>query len=256
MGWNWGGAGSGAMSGASTGAMFGPWGAAAGGLAGGLFGGLTGGEDGGPEAPDYMGLAASTQNNPLGGQSWSLGPDGKPVFNSQFTGQAGEAFQGLLGNMVKSSKFDPSTAGQDAFDKTYAAYQSRLDPEWANKRYGFDAKMANSGATPGTQAYGNANREFNVGMNDAYNSAIGNAYKLSLDEQQQARANANQPFEQSAVMMRMLGQQGGDNPFQQAAKDKYMGDLQKYSIEQKNKEGKKGGGGGLGGRVGGGTGGD
>jgi uncharacterized membrane protein YgcG len=92
-------------------------------------------------------------------------------------------------------------------------------------------------------------------MNDAYTSAMASAAQIGQGQQAQDRASANQPFEQSALMMRMLGQQGGENPFQQAAKDKYMGDLQKYSIDQKSKEGKKGGGGALGGLMGGGKGG-
>jgi hypothetical protein len=236
--------------------MFGPWGAAAGGIAGGLLGGFTGGESGGPEAPDYMSLAASTQNNPLGQQSWTIGPDGKPVFNSQFTGKAGQAWQGLLGGMVNASEMDPSKAGENAFNKVMGAYESRLNPIWDARGKAFDAKMANSGAVPGTEAYGNANREFGIGLNDAYTSAMASAAQVGQGQQAQDRASANQPFEQSALMMRMLGQQGGDNPFMQAAKDKYMGDLQAYSIEQKNKEGKKGGGGGLGGLFGGGKGGD
>jgi hypothetical protein len=53
-------------------------------------------------------------------------------------------------------------------------------------------------------------------------------------------------------MMGMLGQQGSANPYGEAAKNKYMGDLQNFSIQQKQSEGKKGGGGGgLGGLMGG-----
>ena len=252
MGFNTKGALGGAASGASTGMMFGPWGAAAGGLAGGLLGGFGGDAPTGPETPDYMKLAGAQQNNPLGQQGWSIGPDGRPVSNSQFTGMAGQAFQGLLGGMNQAAGMDPSQAGQAASDKMYGVLKSRLDPQWQQNQGQFGAKMVNSGLEPGTEAYDNAARSFGNQQNDAYSQASGQAIGLGHAEQAQARANAMQPFMQGGMMMNMLDQQGSPNPYMDAAKNQYMGDLQKFSIGQKQDEGKKGGGGGgLGGLLGG-----
>ena len=252
MGFNGKGALGGAASGASTGMMFGPWGAAAGGVLGGLMGGFGGDAPTGPDTPDYMKLASAQQNNPMGQQGWSIGPDGKPVSNSQFTGQAGEAFQGLLGGMNKAAGMDPAAAGQNAFDKTMGSYASVLDPRWEANAQRSQTGLANAGLDPGTEAYGNASREFGNERNQAYNSAIAGAVQAGQGEQAQARGNAMMPFMQGQSMMGMLGQQGSPNPYGEAAKNQYMGDLQKFSNEQKASEGKKGGGGGgLGGLLGG-----
>jgi hypothetical protein len=253
MAFSAGGALGGAASGASTGMIFGPWGAAAGGLAGGLLGGF-GGSDApqGPATPDYMKLASAQQNNPLGQQGWSIGPDGKPVSNSQFTGQAGQAFQGLLGGMNSAAGMDPAAAGQAASDKMYGVLKGRLDPQWQQNQGAFQSQMANSGLEPGTEASMNASRQFGQQQNDAYSQASGQAIGLGQQEQAQARQNAMLPFQQANSMMGMLGQQGSANPYGDAALNKYKGDLQNFSIQQKGQEGKKGGGGGgLGGLLGG-----
>jgi hypothetical protein len=217
MGWDWKGVGSGAMSGAGTGAMFGPWGAAAGGLAGGALGGLKGGDKEAPKVEDFYGAATPTTNNPLGGQQWSQGPDGKWTSNLGFTGQAGEAFQGLLGGMNSAAGMDPAAAGQAASDKMYGVLKGRLDPQWQQNQGQFGAKMANSGLEPGTEAFDNASRSFGNQQNDAYSQASGQAIGLGQAEQAQARQNAMQPFLQAQSMMGMLGQQGNQGDLLKAA---------------------------------------
>jgi hypothetical protein len=182
---------------------------------GGVFGGGGGGKKGGaPKAPDFTGLAqqqsvASRPNtaNPLGGQTWSIGPDGRPVSSTQFSGQAGQTFGNLLGGMNEASQVDPTQAGNEAFNRVYGAYQSRLDPMWQARQTGFNSQMANSGLLPGSAAYDNAARTFGNQRNDAYNQAIGQSVGLGQSEQAQARANAMQPFQQAGGLLSMLNNQ-------------------------------------------------
>jgi hypothetical protein len=147
---------------------------------------------------------------------------------------------------------DPALAGQQASDKMYGVLKGRLDPQWQQNQGAFQAQMANSGLEPGTEASMNASRQFGQQQNDAYSQASGQAIGLGQQEQAQARQNAMMPFLQGQSMMGMLGQQGSANPYGDAALNKYKGDLQKFSIQNKQSEGKKGGGGGaLGGLMGG-----
>jgi hypothetical protein len=198
------------MSGAGTGAMFGPWGALAGGVAGGALGGLKGGDKDAPANEDFYGAATPSTSNPLGGQNWTKGPDGKWQSNLGFTGQANDAFQGLLGGMNQAAGMDPAAAGQQAFDKTMGSYASVLDPRWEANANKAQTGLANAGLDPGTEAYGNAQREFGNQRDQAYNSAISGAITAGQNEQAQSRQNAMQPFTQGSMMMNMLGQQGSN----------------------------------------------
>jgi hypothetical protein len=182
-------------------------------------------------APDFKGAAqqqsqSSRPNtqNAVGGQSWSIGPDGREVSTNQFSGAANDAFQGLLGGMNSAAGMDPAAAGQAASDKMYGVLKGRLDPQWQQNQGMFDAKMANSGIDAGSDAYGNASRNFGQQQNDAYSQASGQAIGLGQAEQQQARANAMQPFLQGNSMMSMLNQQGNMGQaaqYSQAARDQY-----------------------------------
>ena len=215
----------------------------------GAFGGNKGGT---PDAPDFSKLAMVNQSGPMGSATWGKDAQGNLSSSSQFGGQAYDAFQGLLGGMNSAAGMDPAAAGQAASDKMYGVLTSRLDPQWQQNQGAFQARMANSGLEPGTEASMNASRQFGQAQNDAYSLASGQAIGLGQQEQAQARDNAMQPFLQANSMMGMLGQQGSPNPYGEAAKNQYMGDLQNFSIQQKQSEGKKGGGGGgLGGLLGG-----
>ena len=261
MGWDWGGAGSGAISGAGTGAMFGPWGAAIGGVGGGLLGGLTSGKGGNkdPQIENFYQAATPSTNNPLGGQSWSKDPNGNWVSNYGFSGPAQGVWNNLMGGMNKSSQMDPSQAGNAAFDRVYGSFQSRLDPMWDQRQKAFNAQMANSGLDAGSQAFGDASRQFNVGRNDAYNSAIGQAVGLGQQEQAQARQNSMLPFMQAQSMMGMLDQQGHNlnAPLVAAGMTQKANDNAADRAASKS-QGKKGGAGsmlgGAGGKKGGGGG--
>ena len=168
---------------------------------------------GAPAAPDFSKLAMVNQANPLGGSTWTTGPDGKSTLSSQFSGQAGQTFQGLLGGMNKAAGMDPAAAGQNAFDKTMGSYASVLDPRWNAQAQGLNTSLANQGLQPGTEAYGNSSREFGNQRNQAYNSAISGAIQAGQGEQAQARANQAQPFNLAGSMMGMLPQGDPNAPF-------------------------------------------
>jgi hypothetical protein len=181
----------------------------------GAFGGNKGGT---PDAPDFSKLAMVNQNNPLGGSTWQTDPTtGQITTSSQFGGQAGQTFQGLLGGMNQAAGMDPAAAGQQAFDKTMGSYKSVLDPMWAANADKMQTGLANSGLEPGTEAYSNASRTFGNQRDQAYNSAIAGAVQGGQAEQAQARANANQPFLQAAGMMGMLPHNDPTAPFKGGA---------------------------------------
>ena len=181
---------------------------------GGSKGGGGGKKGGAPKAPDFIGLAKQQSemsrpntSNPLGGQTWSIGPDGRPVSSTQFGGQAAGTFGNLLGGMNQASQMDPSQAGEQAFNKVYGAYQSRLDPMWQNRQQGLQNQLAQSGATPGSLAYANSQRAFGNQMNDAYTQALASATGMGQQEQAQQRANAMLPYQQAGGLLSMLNQQ-------------------------------------------------
>jgi len=252
---NWGGGISGAMSGAGAGAVLGPFGAIGGGLLGGLAGLFSGGgkpPPPPPTAPNWNQGAVQTSvgsrpntGNALGGQTWTTGPDGRPVSTMGYTGQAGDAFKGLLGGMQKSSTMDPTQAGQQAFDRVYSQGASRLNPQWEALSGAQDAKMANSGTGAETIAGQNAARNFGNQRNDAYGDLTSRSVAAGQAEQAQARANANQPFQQAGWMQDMLNQQApnyGQGPnYNQANQNQWQSDMDRYNAGQAQQQGQQNG---------------
>jgi hypothetical protein len=169
-------------------------------------GGGGGGKKGGgaAPAPDFSKASMVNQSNPLGGATWGKDAQGNLTSSSQFSGEAGQTFQNLLGGMNQAAGMDPAAAGQNAFDKTMGSYKSVLDPMWAANSDKMQGGLANSGLDPGTEAYGNASRTFGNQRDQAYNSAIAGALQAGQGEQAQARANQAQPFNLAGGMMGML----------------------------------------------------
>ena len=198
-------------------------------------GGGGGGKKGGAaEAPNFSQASMVNQSNPMGGSTWATDPKtGQITSSSQFSGQAGDAFQSLLGGMNQAAGMDPAAAGQNAFDKTMGSYASVLDPRWEANSQKMQTGLANSGLDPGTEAYSNASREFGNERNQAYNSAIAGAVRGGQDEQAQARANQAQPFNLAGGMMGMLPKNDPNAPFKgaeaqyEASKDKSSADNSK-----------------------------
>jgi hypothetical protein len=80
----------------------------------------------------------------------------------------------------------PINAGETYSD----AIMRRLQPTMAASQSAFDTKMANQGIAPGSEAYRNANREFQQQQNDLLTSAQIQGMNTGLGAQQQAFTQA------------------------------------------------------------------
>lgn len=74
------------------------------------------------------------------------------------------------------------------------AQTDRLDPLWAQNTQLQQSQLANQGLEPGTAAYDDAMRSFNVGKNDAYSQAIQAGINTMPQTYQLATATRNQPL--------------------------------------------------------------
>lgn len=108
------------------------------------------------------------------------------------------ALQSNVGTQDLANSYDVQNA-QNTFDvsnlpsyginpgETYSdAIMRRLQPQMAADKQSFDAKMANQGVVPGTQAYDAAYRNFSQGQNDQLTSAIVGGMQTGLSANQQA----------------------------------------------------------------------
>lgn len=182
-----------------------------------------------PPAPDYTGAAQATaqgnveaaryatkanrydQFTPYGNLTWSqdaTDPDkwsstvnlndlAKSTLDSQLdlSNQMGKLALGGTDRVSEAfaKPFDFGSV-KDVEDQSYAAQTSRLDPQWQQAAQQQDAKLANQGITPGTQAYEEAMRSFNQGRNDAYTQARLAAISTQPQTYQMATAVRNQPL--------------------------------------------------------------
>ena len=184
-----------------------------------------------PPAPDYAGAAQQTaagnleaakyatkanrvnqytpygnliysQNDPNDENSqWSsridLSPTGQKLLNYSDASQLGlgEQTGNALGrvNDSLSQPFDQGSV-DDIYNKSYETQTARLDPQWEHSQEMAENKLVNQGLRPGTEAYDNAMRNFNVGKNDAYSQARQNAISTMPQSFQLAPAARNQPL--------------------------------------------------------------
>jgi len=107
-------------------------------------------------------------------QNISMTPAGQNLYDKQMnlsTGLLGLGQNSL--DQTTASLSQPQDFGsvQDIADQSYGMQTARLDPQWAQNQQSLDAKMADQGIPVGSEAHGNAMREFNQGKNDAYNQA-------------------------------------------------------------------------------------
>jgi hypothetical protein len=183
-----------------------------------------------PPAPDYTGAAQATaagnvdaarfatkanrvsQYTPYGSQTYTNGINGDPDqwrsdINLSPTGQKlldyqnaasmglGDQTTQALGRVdnALSQPFDYGSV-QDVQDAAYKAQTDRLDPQWQQRQGMTETQLVNQGLRPGTEAYDNAMRDFNVGRNDAYGQARQNAINTAPQTYQMASALRNQPL--------------------------------------------------------------
>jgi len=107
----------------------------------------------------------------------------------------GEQTQQALGRVDQSlsQPFDYSSVG-DIQNAAEGAVTSRLDPMWNQREQQMNTQLINQGLRPGTEAYTNASRDFNVGRNDAYQQAILAGINTMPQTYQLAQALRSQPL--------------------------------------------------------------
>lgn len=128
------------------------------------------------------------QNTPYGSLTYSqagTNADGTPHFQSDVnlnsTGQAlldqsntnklqtGALASTLLGSNTGALSGKPLDLGWSATEgKIDQLNRNTLDPQWQQNQNQFEQQMASKGVAPGSEAYDNASRNFNVGKNNAY----------------------------------------------------------------------------------------
>ncbi len=134
-------------------------------------------------------------------QDINMTPAGQNLFNQQMglsTGLLGLG-QGSLDQTSQSlgRPQDLQSVG-DIANQSYGLQTQRLDPQWAQNRQSFDARMADQGIPVGSEAHQNAMREFGQQQNDAYNQArlssistMPQTYQLSTAERMQPLTELN-----------------------------------------------------------------
>lgn len=185
-----------------------------------------------PPAPDYAGAATATAqgnleatraateanrinqytpygsltysrdpNAPTPDSGWSqhvnLSPVGQQLLDYQNDAalglgqQTGQALDRV--NQGLSRPFDYSSVG-DVQDAAQKSITDRLDPMWNQREEQSRTRLIQQGLQPGTEAYDNAMREFNVGRNDAYQQAVMAGINTMPQTYQMAAALRNQPL--------------------------------------------------------------
>lgn len=105
--------------------------------------------------------------------------------------QTGQALNRV--NQGLSQPFDYGSVG-DIQNAAQGAVTSRLDPMWNQREQQMNTQLVNQGLRPGTEAYSNAMRDFNVGRNDAYQQAILAGINTMPQTYQMASALRSQPL--------------------------------------------------------------
>lgn len=163
-----------------------------------------GGKKNAPAPPDYMGLAnqqaqqgqqnvnAQTQanrpnqSNPYASVTWGMGPDGRPVQSTQFSGPMGELNQSLqqqaasaMGRPFDLSGLPQAQSGSDAREQAinaaYGSATSRLDPMFNQREEATRNRLLNQGLQPGSEAYNRELESLGRERTDAYNQALSSA---------------------------------------------------------------------------------
>lgn len=185
-----------------------------------------------PKTPDYVGAAKATaegnleaakyavnanrvnQYTPYGSQTyvrpanpddpygvWSqkidLTPEGQALLDQQNKTSAGlAALQDNATARVAQGQQTPFDYGsvQDVQDQAYKSFTSRLDPQWQQRQSGLETQLANQGIAQGSEAYSNAQRDFDQGRNDAYQQANIGAINTAPQTFQLANALRSQPL--------------------------------------------------------------
>jgi hypothetical protein len=206
------------------------------------------GKNGGPATPDFTGaareqsrLSRNDVNGSFGGASWEQGPDGRWTLNTSMSPELQAAAQNAMGRMQNTP--DAGAARDQAIDSAYRMQTSRIDPRVAQERSARESQLANEGFSRGDAGWNTAMDEFNRGSNDAYQQALLGAQSgAGNTAYAQMLAAAMQPYQQLQSIQGVgegMGRQalaGAQAPDLMAAlQAQYGGDLQRYGINQQNK---------------------
>jgi hypothetical protein len=161
----------------------------------------------------YQQTGTDAQGNPVWSATQSLNP--------QFQGTLGNLAQNV--NRTTQNAFAPTnlpSMGINPGEEYSAAIMRRLQPQQQMQQKQFDAKMANQGIVPGTEAYANAARVFGQQQNDALTSAqiggIGVGQQANQQAFNQQLTAYNNPLTQLGAFNQAT-QPGYVNPYTQAA---------------------------------------
>lgn len=143
---------------------------------------------------EYKPTTTDIYGNQLYSVTQTLSPEEQQKLNlgNQLDiGLLGTAQTGLnyAQNVLSKPGVDMSTLPQMPINagETYSdAIMRRLQPTMTASQQAFDTKMANQGIAPGSEAYANANREFQQQQNDLLTSAQIQGMGMGMGAQQQA----------------------------------------------------------------------
>ncbi|UJH75053.1 tail fiber domain-containing protein (plasmid) [Burkholderia cenocepacia] len=183
-------------------------------------------------------LNLNNYSNPFGSQqSTQIGTDpatGAPIYNTNIS--ASGPLQGLINSSMNAagngstqvnnalfglgglntqlaglnSSIDPNAAqlaGQRGQDAAYAAQTQYLDPRFSQGQTSLESQLANQGLTPGSQAYDNAMKNFNLSKNQAYSDASNQSI---LTGQQIGTQMLQNQLATAGQKANLLGQQGAN----------------------------------------------
>ncbi|MBR8157134.1 tail fiber domain-containing protein [Burkholderia cenocepacia] len=211
-------------------------------------------------------LNLNNYSNPFGSQqSTQVGTDpatGAPIYNTSISasgplqglinstmGAAGNAngtvsnalfglgsLNGQYGDLnsklaALGGQIDPKAAqlaGERGLDAAYSAQTQYLDPRFSQGQTSLESQLANQGLTPGSQAYDNAMKNFNLSKNQAYSDASNQSI---LTGQQIGTQMLNNQLASVSAQAGLLGQQG-QNLGQQGANYSQMASLGQLPFSQ------------------------
>ena len=205
----------------------------------------------------------------FGNELWSVTQTLTPAQQDILSRQAGLS-SGLLGTAQQGLNYAQNMMAKPGVDmsqlpsvginpgETYSdAIMRRLQPTMTASQAAFDTKMANQGIAPGSEAYANANREFQQKQNDLLTSAQIQGMQTGLGAQQQAfqQAAYNQMQPINVINALRTGSQVQSpsfvNPAQQAntagadilgaTNAQYQNQLSAYNAQQASNAGLLGG---------------
>ena len=146
----------------------------------------------------YKQSGTDSYGNPMWTATQELSPEQEQIRLQQAglsSGLLNTAQQGLdyAGNLMARPGIDTSTlpsVGINPGEMYSDAIMRRLQPQLKMEQGQFDAKMANQGIAPGTEAYNNAKRDFDQTQNDRLTAAQIGGINTGLNANQQAFSQA------------------------------------------------------------------